>query len=71
MDGGKEGSSVFGVTGGGSTLLFEIKKFVFDEMAQLVEVLVVGTLNGSVFLGRDETAFMPCPVACSRIASVS
>lgn len=71
MDGGKEGSSVFGVTGGGSTLLFEIKKFVFDEMAQLVEVLVVGTLNGSVFLGRDKTAFMPCPVACSRIASVS
>ena len=51
--------------------MFEIKKCVFDEMAQLVEVLVVGTLNGSVFLGRDETAFMPCPVACSRIASVS
>jgi len=69
LDGDEEGSSVFGATGGGSTL--EIKKFVFDEMAQLVEVLVVGTLNGSVFLGRDETAFMPCPVACSRIASVS
>ena len=53
MDGGEEGGGVFGVAGGDAAPAFEVKKGVFDPVAQLVEVFVIGSLHGAVFLGGD------------------
>ncbi len=54
MDGGEEGRGVFGVSGRNAPPLFERKKSILDQMAQFVEVLIIRSLNRSVFLGRND-----------------
>ena len=44
MDGGKEGSGVFGVAGGDAAPTLDVEEGVFDPVAQLVEVCVVRPL---------------------------
>lgn len=56
MNGGEEGLGVFGVSCGDPTPAFEMKECIFDPMAQLIEIFVVGALNGSVFLRRYNNA---------------
>lgn len=53
MDGGEEGSGVFGVSGGDTAPALEGEKGVFDQVAQFVEVFIIRPLHGSVFLRRD------------------
>ena len=60
MDGGEEGCGVFGVSGCDTPPLLERKKGIFDQMAQLIEVLVIRSLNCSVFLGWNDRVHPLC-----------
>ena len=53
MDGGEEGGGVFGVAGRDATPAFEVQKSIFDQMPQLVQILVIRPLGCAVFLRRD------------------
>ena len=44
---------MFGVSCGDPAPAFEMQECIFDQMAQLVAIFVVGALNGSVFLRRS------------------
>ena len=54
MDCGEEGRGVFGVSGRNIPPLFERKKSILDKMTQFVEVLIIRSLNRSVFLGWND-----------------
>ena len=54
MDCGEKGRGVFGVSGRNTPPLFESKQGIFDQMAQLIEVLIMRSSNRSVFLGRND-----------------
>ena len=60
MDSGEEGCGVFGVSGCDTPPLFECEKGIFDQVAQLIEVLVIRSLNCSVFLGRNDRVHALC-----------
>ena len=53
MDGGEEGSGVFGVVGGDATPAFEFQESVFHQMTQFIENFVVRSLVFSILLRRD------------------
>ncbi len=53
MDGGEEGGGVFGVAGRDAAPAFEVRKSIFDQMPQLVQILVIRPLGCAVFLRRD------------------
>ena len=53
MEGGEEGSGVFGVSRGDSAPALEMQECIFDPMAQFVEILIVSPLKKTVFLGRN------------------
>lgn len=53
MDGGEEGSGVFGISAGDTAPALEGEKGVFDPVAQFVEVFIIRPVHGSVFLRRD------------------
>ena len=53
MDGGEEGGGVFGVAGRDAAPAFEVQKSIFDQMPQLVQILVIRPLGCAVFLRRD------------------
>ena len=44
---------MLGISGGDATPPLEMQEGVFDQVAQLVEVFVLGPWRGSVFSGRD------------------
>lgn len=44
---------MFGVSGGDPEPAFEMQECILDQMPQLVQVLVVKAVRGSVFSGRD------------------
>lgn len=50
MDGGEEGGGVFGISCGNATPSFEVKKSVLDEMSEPVQIFVIRSLDGAVFL---------------------
>lgn len=54
MDCGEKGCGVFGISGRDTPPLLESKKGIFDQMAQFIEVLVIRSLNCSVFLGWND-----------------
>lgn len=53
MDGGEEGSGVFGVSGGDTAPALEGEPGVVDQVAQFVEVFIIRPWHGSVLLRRD------------------
>ena len=53
MDGGEERSGIFGVSRCDTAPSFEMQKGVFDQVAQCVEVFIIGSLQGSVFTRRN------------------
>jgi hypothetical protein len=54
VDGGKEGRAVFGVSCCNAAPSFEVQERVFDQVAQLVKVFVIGSLVDAVFLRRND-----------------
>ena len=54
MDGGEEGGGVFGVACRDATPAFEVEEGIFDQMPQLVQILVVMPLSCAVFLRWDD-----------------
>lgn len=59
MDCGKEGTAVFGVSGGDSAPAFEMQERIFDQVAQLVEFFVVRSLIDAVFFRRNDGVHAP------------
>jgi len=53
LDGGQEGSGVFGVAGGNAPPTLEVEEGIFDQMTQFVEIPVVFPLDFAVLPGRD------------------
>ena len=53
MDSGEEGGGIFGVACGDAAPAFEVQKSIFDQMPQLVQILVIRPLGCAVFLRRD------------------
>ena len=53
MNGGEERGGVFGVSCCDAAPSFEMKEGVFDQMTQLVKVLIIRSLRGSVFARRN------------------
>ena len=45
---------MFGISGGDAAPSLEMKKRVFNQMTQLVQVFVIQPLGGSVFSRRDD-----------------
>ena len=54
MNCGEEGSGILGVSRGDAAPTFEVQEGIFDKMAQLIEVLVIFTLNLTVSLWRND-----------------
>jgi len=54
LNGGKERLAVFGVSCGDPAPSFEHQERVFDKVTELVEVSVVRSLDGTVFLRRND-----------------
>ena len=72
MDGGEEGRGVFSISGGNATPLFERQEGIFDEMAQFVEVFVINSLNGSVFLWRNhDIHILHCSLLENRVGVIT
>ena len=53
MDGSEEGSAVFGIARSDAAPSFELQERVFNQVAQFVEILIIGSLHGSVFARGD------------------
>ncbi len=53
MDGGEERFAVFGVSCSNTAPALEMQEGIFDPMAEFVEILIVSSLNDTVFLRRD------------------
>ena len=58
MDGGEEVSSELVIAGGDGAVLLELAEEVFDQMARLVEFLVVRPGRRAIALGRDHRDFV-------------
>lgn len=64
MDSGEEGGGIFGVACGDAAPAFEVQKGVLDEMAQLIEILVIRSLGCATFLRRDHGVHLLCLRLC-------
>lgn len=63
---------MFGVSGGDPAPAFEMQECVLDQMPQFVQFLVVRSLRGSVFSGRNHRVHAPaCGLIDDRIAVVA
>jgi len=63
---------MFGVSGGDTAPAFEMQECVLDQMPQFVQFLVVRSLRGSVFSGRNHRVHAPaCGLIDDRIAVVA
>ena len=54
MNGSKEGSCILGVSCGDAAPAFEMQEGIFDEMAQLIKLLIIFPLKLAVFLWRND-----------------
>lgn len=54
LSGRQERGGVFGVPSGNASPAFKVENGVFNQVAQLVEVLVIVTLNHAMSAGRDD-----------------
>jgi len=63
---------MFGVSGGNTAPAFEMQECVLDQMPEFVQLLVVRSLCGSVFSGRNHRVDTPaCGLLDERIAVVA
>ena len=54
MDGGEEGSCVFGIAGGDAAPTLEMEECIFNQMAQAVEIFVVFSLHFAIPFRWDD-----------------
>lgn len=54
MDSSEKRGGIFGVSGGDAAPSFEVQESVFNQMAGFVQVFIIRSLNGTVFLRRND-----------------